>query len=452
MKKLLIGSILILVLSGQAHSAMTILETVEKYRSIDPNYTAIKLELKKTDYIVDENLPSRAAILSFTGEKGFTNDSELDTEVLSGGLEKDLIETGTKFSATHTQTKRPDREENVTELRVEQSLYKNGFGKDTRILKQRLEKERKLKRLEVEESLDEYYAVVLKKLLNFDRAKNALELATFQRNESKKIAKTVNEKLRAKIASTTDLKRSQLQILLSEKEILDKKQERDIIEGELLDGSTNAKLDLVKNATRKLIENLERKADFSSPSNSRTAEMIKTNRSIAKEKQKLASRLTRPDLRLVAGYNVDDSTRFGSQTNREEKVLGLKLIIPFGDSKTKAMKQSALVDSMVQEAYAKQINLDQNWKRNELRVQLREMKERLEIGNKKATLVESIMKDEKRRYNIGKIDLEKLIEIRETFVTSKIEIQQTRLEYASLLIDWLTVNGNLASSLGLTKL
>ena len=446
--------ILTLLIPLKVYSSLSILKAVEVYKSTDPTFQTLKLEEQKLDYMVDEALPTRALTMSFAGEKGFTSDSDLNTEVLSGEIEKDFIETGTSFSVAHTQTKRPDREENVTELRIEQSLYSNAFGGDTRILKTRLEEEKKLADLRVQESLDQYHASIIKKLLDYDRSVNAIELARYQRSEAEKLTQMVNEKRKSNIASDTDFKRSTLQVITSEKEILDKTKEREVILAELRAFSSQKQIDisLKKDATKEFIERIEKKISLTESDTHPANKVAKVSKDIAKKNIELANRLTRPDLRLVAGYNVDDSTRFGSQISREEKVLGLKFVIPFGDTKTKATKERVTIDALVQEASAKQVLRNYQWKVNELKVQIKDLKKRLSISDREVSLLRSILSDENRRYQIGRIDLENLIEVRSRFALARNQVAQVRLDYASLLIDWMVLHGELTDKLSLTKL
>ena len=54
----------------------------------------------------------------------------------------------------------------------------------------------------------------------------------------------------------------------------------------------------------------------------RTTQIAIYNESRARKSLKLASDLSLPSVSLVAGYNIDQSRRFGTPVNREEQVFG----------------------------------------------------------------------------------------------------------------------------------
>ena len=84
-----------------------------------------------------------------------------------------------------------------------------------------------------------------------------------------------------------------------------------------------------------------------------------------------------------------------------------------------------------------------------LKLKLQEMKFQVELEEEKVNLISSIIKDERERFEIGNLDLEKLIELRNDYATYKTDVEQSRFEYANLLINWLTSKNKLIYALNI---
>src|SRR5690606_20397996 len=110
-------------------SANEFITLATKFDSNAENIVSEKLRLR---FMVEQGLPTSQTLLSVQQEYGLSTTGAGTTSVLSAGISKNIITSGTQLSLSRTMTDRPDREEEVTELRVEQSLWRNSLGSTNR--------------------------------------------------------------------------------------------------------------------------------------------------------------------------------------------------------------------------------------------------------------------------------------------------------------------------------
>jgi len=412
----------------------------------DPEYAQVINEGKKVKYLVDQGLPSRQLILSLSNENGYSSDSDQNTNLVSGELSKEVIETGTAFSLSHTKTIRPDRQENVTQVRLEQSLYKNMFGRDVRLKKESLLDEEKLKILEVKELEESYFVKILKSYLELSKAYKEYMLSKQIYNESIKLKDNVKAKYKSKIASLTDLNRSKLLVLLRREEISKKKITFDSlkkqIEKMINSEITSFNADGVSQLTVKL-QKLVKNFDGSNWSSTRTSQISKLRESISAKESKLLERANSPELNLLIGYNKDDSTRFATAIKRDETVVGLQLEIPFGDTKSKASYHISKVD-LIKSRLDNQRNAIEFEKSTEVILnQLKQVKDQLDIDTEKVELTKLIIKEEEKRFATGRIELEDYIQLKSDYATYRVNQEQSKLNFSQALVDCAALNDSL---------
>ena len=426
--------------------AITVKEFLDLYQNSDPEFKSLELSQKSLDYFIDEALPSRKTVLSISNENGYTSDSAQNTTVLSGEVLKEIIETGTQLSVSHTKTKRPDRAENVTEFRVEQSLYRNMFGRDVRLKKDALSLQRDLQKMQFTENYEQLLSDSLNQYLLLNKATNDLSLAQRIYEEANNLYKNISDKRKSQIASQTDVKRSRLLVLLRKQELITAKSTLATLKKQIEQtlGLDNFSLDSKQsNKLLNILLNNVNSHQKISYNRLRTHRILTLKEEVLQKEETLAGRLDSPQLDLIAGYNKDDSTRFSTRVQRDEKVVGLSLTVPFGDSQAKAVHQISKIDSK-KASISKKINkLSVNKEIESIKAMLLESREQLKVDKEKVSLVKSILKDDEGRYRIGKIDLESLIEIKNNFATYRAQYEASKLKYAQIALDWLSITDQL---------
>jgi len=428
-------------LASSSEKALSIKEFLTLAKKNDPNFTKIISDREKLTFIVDLGLPSRKAVVSLKNEHGLSSSDSENTSILSGSISKDIIESGTNLSISHTKTTSTDRKEDLTEIRLEQSLYKNLLGRDVRLKKQALVNEEEITRLEVLENYENYLDSILGQYFNFKKAIIDKNLSKKAYEETIKLRNNVKLKKSKKIASQTDLDKAELQVLVRKEDLLSKEEQ--------LQTSTNS-IQRIIGYTRAIpsvhADNLLDKKlyELNLNENTKTSDLRQEKisslrQSIATKEQTLARRSYDPSLSLIGGYNIDNS----STTNRNEAIIGLKIDIPIGDTKSSA-------DFLNKSLSVAQSNLDLDITIKDLEKQksitkakLLKTKEKVDVSKEKLKLMERIVRSEEKRYQYGKVDLDRIIEINSDFFGYKAQYQSNILDYNRIVLSWLSLNDKL---------
>lgn len=411
---------------------------IELSKKNDPDFKKILVEQKKISQLLDQNLPSRKMTLTLNNENGYNADSSQNTSIFSGKIAKEVIETGTALSVSHTKTIRPDRHENVTQVRIEQSLYKNALGRDVELKKSSLSEQEKLNVLEIEEQYENYFASILKRYILLGRYYREYKLSETIYREALRLQKNVSARRKDKIATRTDLSKTKLLVVLKEEDLLEKKNTF-IVQQESIERTINSKFESFNgDDLNDLILQLEKsykKIDYNSKF--RILEIAKIQENILSKEALLKERAMRPELNLVVGYNKDESNRFATNINRNETVVGLNLEIPIGDTQSKANYEVARIELLKSQILARKEKLDYETKLTGLENSLKKVQGQLIIDKSKIELIKGIISEEEKRYAIGKLDLKALIDLKNDYHAYQMKYEESKLEYGNILIDYL---------------
>ena len=425
--------------------AMTIGEFIQQAERNDPNYQMIVNENRKKNYVVDEGLPSREFLISVEAEKGVSSEDDDDTETITSSISKDIIETGTSVSVSHTQSLQPDREEDVTEIRLEQDLVKNFLGRDVRLEKTSLKNEVEAIHAESLELYEEYLNEILSEFLDYQQANIDVQLSQEAMNRVERLKSNVLQKFRKKIASQSDVDQASLQVLLRKEDLIEKRrifQEKKETIAEILGSAENLP------QSESLFEKIftffsEKKSELPKIENLRSTRALELRRQIADNDLVLAKRDTHASLRFVAGYDIDNSERFSSTVNREETILGLKVELPLWNTTGQAGIKSA-ANASAESAINLQVNRkDKSTLRRQLLVRLEQQRDQRELNAEKVRLAKRVYQAELKRYNYGKISLTDLMELESNIVNYRLDQQAVEIEYGKSILSWLELNDQL---------
>ena len=78
-----------------------------------------------------------------------------------------------------------------------------------------------------------------------------------------------------------------------------------------------------------------------------------------------------------------------------------------------------------------------------IRSKMVELQEKRSLLDEKIKISRRIVRDEKRRYNIGKIELDRLIEIETELLRYQFKKQAEELEFGKTILQWLALNDQL---------
>ena len=301
-------------------------------------------------------------------------------------------------------------------------------------------------RLQVLESYEDYLFSILTEYLNYQKAYLDVELAKIVLREARRLNGNVVKKRREKIASKTDVDKSKLQVILREEDVLNRQKEVDekwervsaIVGESVHKAPTERAFSSLQKFYKRDGEKSEDEVD-----SLRVLKILDLQRKIADKTLMLAKRESQPALSLVGGYDIDNSKRFSSKVNRNEKVVGLKLVMPLGDTQVKANSMSASLDLSKAELDFKIKRRDLLVEMKQLLVRVNKLNQRRALINKKVNIAERIVRDERKRYNYGKIELDNLIEMESNFFRYKFQAQSEELEYNKAILEWLAKSDKL---------
>ena len=423
---------------GQTLSLKEYIHLAEKN---DPEFKAIFIDKEKLSHLVDQGLPSREMTLSASGEYGISTSGGTPSTAITAKAKKDVIETGTSASLSHTLANQPDRTEGVTSFLIEQSLYKNFFGRDVRLKKGSLRKEEEILRLQVLENYESYLLTIITKYLDFQKATLDASLAKKAYKKTAELNKNMLAKKRKRIATQTDVDKTELQLLIRQDDLNDKETKLKELrsEIELVTGTDSAASVPAEPLNLKATLS-ESPQSVSSPlSELREVRIVTLSEEIAQNSAILAERSDDPSVNLLAGYTMDRSKRYGSEVNRNEILVGAQLEIPFFDTTTRA-------DAAIKHIEAEKLTLLKKILLNSVQEKLENFKQRLiaqnkriESSNKKVSLSKRILKNEEARFQTGRIDLDRLIDTENNFLTFQFQYQAELLEYNKTALSWLAL-------------
>lgn len=416
---------------GETLDLKTFIALAEKN---DPNFELIQSNKEKLKFLVDLGLPTRALLISARTEYGFSNDSDLNTRSTTVGVQKNILETGTSVSVERTESKRPDREENVLQFRLEQALYNNYFGSDVRFKNELLELQVKKVKMEIVELYEDYLLDISALYYDYAQAFYNYDLAKKVHAESLKLLQDVKARYQKKIATNTDLARVELQVLLAKEEIITR------------DGELKSKITALEKITGKSFSHVTpdlelkvistKKLDTAALYELRSYKIAKMEAQVAQGNEKLAGKAGDAQVNLIAGYNIDQSTRFGTQIDRHEKVVGVEFSVPIGDNLQEATLLEAHLNQRQKQLQLKDTLLTLNKTWADLSEQLRTSQEILTLAKRKITLAQNIIKDDQNRYAFGKLDLDSLIQLRKDYSAYRYQYYSQLVRHNLLQLRW----------------
>lgn len=444
----------ILANPSESETKLELEDFLKRAQANDPAMQSIIADRLKMKYLTDLNLPSRQILLSVQNEYGFTREEE-PTKVLSATISKPLLESGTVISVGKTMTERPDRTEDVTQMRIEQSLYRNAFGSQVRTKIDNLEKQKSVIELQVIEAYEDYVASAMNRYLDLTLAYLNYQTSQRLKNESQKLLRNVQKKLQQNIASNTDLKRVKLQTAQRAENELQSRINMETLSSGILTvlGETRRTIllpETVLNMEDRLTNiNIDIEAFLKA---SRSRIIYDKQEAINKTNLKLVKENLRPEASLLVGFNIDNSTRFSTAINREEAVVGVNVDIPFDNS---------LVNAQIKEAsyLLLKSKLEKKTFENAIRESLIVIRNRilrqrdlLKIGKEKRDLASEIVKEQTRRYQVGRVTLESLIEDRNNEAQSEFAYLTEMINLNKLIVQWLALTDQLVDRTEVSKI
>lgn len=405
----------------------------------DPAYQQLEINKKRIDFTVDAGISGNEYQLDAESQYGY-GDDDVDTKSLTAKVSKEILETGTRLSISHSSAKNTDRNEKISELQVEQDLLKNAFGKERALQKKILSKTEQLERLEALDAYEDYLSGKISLYLDFSQAAMEVELTQSLLNSAKDLYQYIDDKYRKSAANSTDLKLARLQVILKEEQLLLNKEKLDSIRQVIL---TSLNLDdesIYPEFFLNLVEMIPRENKTFNVQQYREYQSLVLKNAIIADEYKVVQDEDAAELSLLGAYKIDDSTRFTTSVNRKESSLGLRLSMPFKNTKASAQKKIKALDIKYGELDEVKLSKELQGKYKSLEMRLEKSKRQYDLSNEKLTLMKEILEEENLRYRRGRIDTDKIIEDNNTYALYQFDKSAQLLALNKNYLDWLALN------------
>lgn len=426
---------------------LSFVEFLQLAQENDPNLSLILADRERVKFLADLELPASQLLLQAQSEYGVGVTVDTNTNRNSATLTKNFRSSGTSVRVGYTNDDLATGTSEVTEFSLEQALFKNLFGKYTRLQESAIKKEAASLAMQVVDTYESYLRDLGTLYLDYAQAWHNVDLAKRILNETIGLRDNVVKMRKNNIASTTDVDRANLQVSLAKEDLVQLQSRL----GELaaqLKTSANIKDATILPDLESFNELLPRVSlEGIKYEELRVAKIAEYERSAAEKRLKLADTLNSPSLNLVAGYNIDKSSRFGTLVNREERVLGLQLEMPFGNSRNNALLKEASLERTKSEIrqYGQRRASMQNFEITKL--QLERAKEVLDINQSKVSLSEKVYQGDLQRYQYGKMTLDRLIETKNTYSRHRYELFTSSASYFKRALNWLDLSDRLVQKI-----
>lgn len=437
-------SLFISTITIAQENALSVRNYIELLKKNDPNFELIINEKLKKDYLVDQGLPSREFLLSATTEYGFALDDSENTNQVGVNLTKSLIESGTDISLSRSQNKLSDRKETLTKVEIEQKIFNDGLGSNTRLKKKALEKEVSILELQIQESYEDYIKEKLEVYFDLGRLYSELESSKEIYAEAKKLYSQVQAKAKKSIATTTDLKRAKLQMLVREDELLENE---NLYKKSLLTISSYIGKKLQKEIPefsfdfhKKIKKTPFSEDDLRGLRSFKIKDDLLQNSKAYLEIEKSSSGASAS---IIAGASMDDSKRFNTTVKNEELLIGLRVDIPFGDTVQEANEKEKNYNYIKARLEKKNYITERLATIKEIELELKSKQKRLQLAKEKAQLAQSIVNEDNKRYENGRLDLEELISTRNNRVSYQKAYLNEQMAYNKLVVEFLSATDSL---------
>ena len=235
MRKLaiIIGNLFMLVGAIGAEKSVSFIEFLELAKENDPNLSSILADNKKTEYLTELGLPARGLLLQASRQYGISVLDNRTTESTNAQVSRSFLTTGTTLSASYTKNDLADRTEEVQQFRLEQSLFKNLFGRYGRLQESALKDEVKSLEMQIAETYESYIRDLGELYLNYAQAWHNVALAKVILGETKNLLGNVKKMKSNSIASKTDLDRARLQVSVREEDLAARENELALLQAQI---------------------------------------------------------------------------------------------------------------------------------------------------------------------------------------------------------------------------
>lgn len=396
------------------------------------------------------DLPVRDLIIDVAGQYDIatTKDGENSPQT-SISLSKLFPKSGTEISASYgiSFSSINNRTRSMLAVGISQPIIQNAFGRANRIVDKIEGMEYDIIKHQVVEAYEDYLAQLIGLYYNWYAAYANLKAGKTFYKEYEILLNNIKERQASKIALQTDVNKIELQVLSKKESLL------------TLTSDYNYIVNMIKHSIGSE-ENIEpedpvmykkNEVDFEKDYNdfilkSRTYDILKLVEQKDKLELKKYADALLPSADLFLGYSIYGEN-FALESDRGKFYIGINMEYPITGEKHRAMKkisQQELKKTLISftnthsEIYTDILNLYS---------QLEKEKKLVDLYERKISIAEDILKDEKQNYSYGRIKLNDLITARNTLEEVKVDKIYHVIQHHLLLIEWQRITDTLVNKM-----
>ena len=386
----------------------------------NPGFRKIIIDRLYLEYKDDLDLDIGEIVADF--EAGYMYSLDTDKDGFEGGLSVSRLfpQTGTEISALYnTGPGIEDRSSSLT-FSISQDIAENSFGKKYKLEKEALGYEKEIIIYQVAEAYEDYLYTLVTLYFDWLSSARAYETAENSYSESKKLLDNVNARKDSSIADHEDVSRSELQLLAKMEDAATaensyRKNTIQILDAAGLPADSDyypSEADLYSSVLEKsgLFPGGKNPEDFKIPEKSRTYRILSLNEKLGIKNSEVIKNSLLPDISLFTEISASGTGYNLAEERTRSLSFGIS-VADFGERRNrKAQLETAEID-------IKKIILENSISRKDLDIRLLNYSEDIknmirlaEIYERKTVLAEKILKEEQKKYRIGKTDLSSLID------------------------------------------
>ena len=425
---------------------LTLAEFIKLAENNDIKFSQI-LNSKTSDLYYDLHIPANTTAISVISENEtnhFNDKRNNYSNSFTGSFNQEFYDKGHSINASFNTIKMQSSISKKLELNFKASIFNNYRGENFNIQSRTVDLEYKIKQFENDDKKEEYYKEIMDLYLEFKIAYLKLRIAENGYSEAQKLHNYIEEKRKKNIALKVDVLKSKLQLVQHEDTLINAKNQYEryrekinyrsgLSENFEFDFNISSEFDHIK------IE------DIKGEGHTFRFEKIKQYKEeIARNDLKILKSQSDPDIYFVAGFGAEEINDIDALKSISGS-FGVEFSMLLGDTKNSAEK----IDKL---NHINTLNLDENYLRSRanknmdfLLASLDALKKSIELSKIKMELVTELLKEDQKRFEYNKIELDKLIETKTTVMNSKLELQSKKLEYDKYIVELLFTTNRLLS-------
>ena len=404
-------------------------------------FEAILLEELPLQYSRTLDLPADDLILSVKGGYALTLDEVDGSPEYSVALDRLFPATGTRMTASYRNDYSVSRLRNESEFSIAlvQPVAENAFGKATLLQEKLTGIENDLARYQIAEAYEDYLASLIRLYYDWYAASENLRTATTAYKDAEKQLDNILERERNAIALPIDVNKIKVQAVSRKETMVSLRDDyraftRLVMEAVRDDDGRIPVPVKPESNVRVQSTGLDRQLR-SFRGSSRTSSMLELLEKKADTGVLLQADRLLPSINLTAGYDISGDDRFF--TASEQGVFaGITMEWPLPDKQEAARHEISRINRTRVSLSNSNTKLSLETALTNLYRSIENQQLLIRLANDKIALSESIVRDEKKNYSLGKTGLNDLIDAVNRLEEHRFSCISREIEKQKLIVEW----------------